>query len=299
MQEIIEFRKPEIKDVDLIRSCLMEKRHMACDYSSGNIILWSDVYHTEIAYVKDMLIVKFNRGTDAYFTYPSGKGNPIEAIAWLDEYCNSKGIEMRFGIIEPDMFEEMEQLYPEKYSVEYFRDSADYIYPIEKLANLSGKAYHGKKNHVNKFIKTYEDWSYEKMNHENMEECVQMVQQWCVENGCCEDESKAAEICVCINGIKHREELGLIGGLIRTDDKIVALTLGERLNDDTFVIHFEKAYSSVQGAYPMINQQFILHELMDYIYVNREEDMGLEGLRKAKESYKPIMMAEKGIVIRK
>ena len=85
--------------------------------------------------------------------------------------------------------------------------------------------------------------------------------------------------------------------MIRTGDGIVALTLGEPLNQDTFVIHFEKAFSGIQGAYPMINQQFILHELMDYKYVNREEDMGLDGLRKAKESYKPVMMAEKGFAV--
>lgn len=299
MQEITEFRKPSVGDTELIRNCFMAERHMACDYSSGNIILWSKIYNTEIAYVREMLIVKFRRGRDTYFLYPAGNGNRTEAIQWIEDYCQKNGIDLKFGIIEPDMVTELDNRYPDRFFVEYSRDSADYIYLVEKLANLSGKAYHGKKNHINKFIKTYENWSYERMNPENMEECIQMVEQWCVENGCCEDRDKAAEICVCIDGIRYREELGLIGGLIRTEEGIVALTLGERLNEDTFVIHFEKAYSRIQGAYPMINQQFILNELMDYKYVNREEDMGLEGLRKAKESYKPVMMAEKGIVVPK
>lgn len=294
MHEIEEFRKPSVGDVELIRNCFMAQRHMACDYSSGNIILWSKIYNTEIACIKGMLIVKFSREKDIYFTYPSGRGSHKEAIQWLENYCQTNGIEMKFGIIEPEMYAELNEMYPGRFSVEYSRDSADYIYLVEKLAALSGKAYHGKKNHVNKFMKTYENWSYEKMSHENMEECIHMVEQWCIENGCCDDKDKAAEICVCIDGIRQREALGMIGGFIRTGDGIVALTLGEPLNEDTFVIHFEKAFSGIQGAYPMINQQFILNELMDYKYVNREEDMGLDGLRKAKESYKPIMMAEKG-----
>lgn len=297
MQIIEEFRKPLIEDVELLRTCFMAQRHMACDYSSGNIILWSKIYNTEIAYVKDMLIVKFNRGTDTFFSYPSGTGSPLEAVRWLETYCQARGIDLKFGIMEPEMYAELNEMFPGRFSIEYSRDSADYIYPVEKLAALSGKAYHGKKNHVNKFMKTYEDWSYEKMDGENTEECIRMVQQWCLENGCCDDRDKAAEICVCIDGIRWRKELGLTGGLIRTGDGIVALTLGEPLNQDTFVIHFEKAFSGIQGAYPMINQQFILHELMDYKYVNREEDMGLEGLRKAKESYKPVMMAEKGFAV--
>ena len=297
MQEIEEFRKPLIEDVELIRNCFMAQRHMACDYSSGNIILWSKIYNTEIAYIKDMLIVKFNRGKDTFFTYPAGTGSHMEAIQWLEKYCHTKSIDLKFGIMEPEMYAELNEMYPGRFSIEYSRDNADYIYPVEKLAALSGKAYHGKKNHVNKFMKTHEDWFYEKMSHENTEECIRMVQQWCIENGCCDDKDKAAEICVCIEGIRRREELGLTGGLIRTGDGIVALTLGEPSNQDTFVIHFEKAFSGIQGAYPMINQQFILHELMDYKYVNREEDMGLDGLRKAKESYKPVMMAEKGFAV--
>ncbi|MCI8667974.1 MAG: DUF2156 domain-containing protein [Lachnospiraceae bacterium] len=297
MQEIEGFRKPLMEDVELLRNCFMAQRHMACDYSSGNIILWSKIYNTEIAYIKDMLIVKFSRGKDTFFTFPSGIGNHIEAIQWLEAYCQAEGIDLKFGIMEPEMYAELKEMYPGRFSIEYCRDNADYIYLVEKLASLSGKAYHGKKNHVNKFMKTHEDWSYEKMSRENMEECIQMVQQWCIENGCCDDRDKAAEICVCIDGIRWREELGLTGGLIRTGDGIVALTLGEPLNQDTFVIHFEKAFSGIQGAYPMINQQFILHELMGYKYVNREEDMGLDGLRKAKESYKPVMMAEKGFAV--
>ena len=203
------------------------------------------------------------------------------------------------NIIEPEMFQDIEKIFPREYEVSYIRDIADYVYKIEDLKNLVGKKYHSKKNHINKFLKTNENWSYERISEESTEECIEMVKEWCVENGCCEDKSKADEIYVLINGLRHRKELNFLGGIIRTAGRIVALTMGEKSDDDMFVIHFEKAFADVPGAYPMMNQQFIIHELSNYTYVNREEDLGLEGLRKAKETYHPVFMVEKGILVKK
>ena len=197
------------------------------------------------------------------------------------------------------MFDMIDKLYPGQFQVNYFRESADYVYSVGNLAALAGKKYHGKKNHVNKFKKTYEKWGYESINSENILECIEMVKEWGIENDCYNDISRAEEICVMIKGLRQMKELSLKGGLIRIGKKVVAVTLGEPISDNMFVIHFEKAFADIQGAYPMINQQFIIHELMDYQYVNREEDMGLMGLRKAKESYNPEFMVEKGVVTRK
>ena len=146
----------------------------------------------------------------------------------------------------------------------------------------------------------YEDrWSYEPMTKDNVEDCFQMALKWRNENGCEEDLEKNAEICVTLNSLRLFEELGLKGGVLRIDGEVAAFTVGEPICSDTFGVHIEKAYAEVQGAYPMINQQFVSHECMDYKYVNREEDTGAEGLRKAKMSYRPVFMVEKGTVIRK
>ena len=179
----------------------------------------------------------------------------------------------------------------------YCLDEADYVYESEKLATLSGKKMHGKKNHVNRFRKEFEGrWSYESMKKENLEECFQMALKWRKENGCNDDTDKNAEMCVTMNALRLFEELDLKGGILRIDGKIVAFTIGEPICPDTFVVHIEKAYADVPGAYTMINQQFVEHECMDYKYVNREDDAGSEGLRKAKLSYKPVFMVEKGHV---
>ena len=106
-------------------------------------------------------------------------------------------------------------------------------------------------------------------------------------------------MCVTLNSLRLFEELELKGGLLRVNGEIVAFTMGEPISEDTFVVHIEKAFADVQGAYPMINQQFVEHECMNYKYVNREEDTGAEGLRKAKLSYRPVFLVEKGVVTKK
>ena len=141
------------------------------------------------------------------------------------------------------------------------------------------------------------NWSYETLTKDNLEECFQMALAWRNQNGCEDDPEKNAEMCVTLNSLRLFQELQLTGGFLRVDGEIAAFSIGEPVNEDTFVVHIEKAYSDVEGAYTVINQQFIEHEVLGrYRYVNREEDVGIEGLRKAKLSYKPVFMVDKGIV---
>lgn len=294
-----QFKKITVEDREILAKYINTSKHRACDYSVGNLVLWSDIYNTQFAVANDMLFIKFMNGNKNYFAFPMGNGDLKQSFQWIFEYCEEQNIEFNMSVIESDMFADIEKIFPNEYQVSYIRNNADYVYKTEDLKNLAGKKYHSKKNHINKFLKTNEDWSYERISEENTEECIEMVKEWCIENGCCTDKSKSDEICAVIKGLRNRQDLSLIGGIIRISGRIVALTMGEKLGDDIFVIHFEKAFTDINGAYPMINQQFIIHELSDYIYVNREEDLGVEGLRKAKESYHPIFMVEKGILTKK
>jgi len=294
-----QFRKITIEDADVLAKHLNFRKHRACDYSVGNLILWSGVYNTHMAVSNDMLFIKYVNEGDVFFAFPMGSTDLKQAFEWLFAYCEEQRIEFKMNIIEPSMYEEIEKIFPGEFEISYLRDEADYIYNVEDLKNLAGKKYHGKKNHVNKFKKTHTDWSYEEITDDNTIECIEMVKDWCVKNGCCEDAQKADEICVLINGLRNRKTLNMIGGIIRVGGKIAALTIGEKSGDDMFIVHFEKAFTDIDGAYQMINQQFIINELTDYTYINREEDMGIDGLRKAKESYYPAFMAEKGVLIKK
>lgn len=123
-----------------------------------------------------------------------------------------------------------------------------------------------------------------------------MALEWRSQNGCNDHEEKNAEMCVTLNSLRLFRELHLKGGLLRIGRKVVAFSIGEPVTPDTMVVHIEKAFADIEGAYTMMNQQFVLHEAMDYKYVNREEDTGEEGLRKAKLSYHPAILLDKGRV---
>lgn len=232
------------------------------------------------------------------FAFPTGEEEDIKKVLpVLKAYCEERGYPFTMYNVTPENYEKLEEWFPGEYEIEYDRDLADYVYEMEKLATLSGKKLHGKRNHINKFKAMYENrWSYEKMTKDNLEECFQMALKWRNDNGCNDDEEKNAEMCVTLNSLRLFEELELTGGVLRLDGEIIAFTMGEPVSEDTFVVHIEKAYADVQGAYPMINQQFVSNECGEYQYINREEDTGAEGLRKAKLSYRPVFLVEKGVV---
>lgn len=292
----LEYRKPKIEDYEKISKALSYTKHTSCDYSAANLILWSEVYNTKIAFDGDDLYIKYIFDGETHFAFPFVKKHLKNAIENIKEYAMEKDVEFKLGIVEPEMFEVIEKMYPGMFEICYIRNSADYIYKVSDLENLSGRKYHGKKNHINKFKKTYSNWKYERIDKNNQEECILMVREWADLNNIYEDENKNGDIDVMIKAIEYKDELGLVGGLIRVNEKIAAVTLGEEIDDEMFVVHFEKAFPNIQGAYTMINQQFVANELMDYKYVNREEDIGIEGLRKAKMSYNPVFMGEKGVV---
>lgn len=299
--EEIHFKRAELEDKEIISHYFNHHTSRSCERTFVNVYLWSRKYPVKWAIVENVLVFKSEDETHLSYAFPAGEEEDVKkAIEVLKEYSRERGVPFSMYNVTPDNFELLEKWYPGRFQIEYDRDSADYVYETEKLATLSGKKLHGKRNHINKFKNTYGDrWSYEPITKDNVEECFQMALTWRNDNGCNEDEEKNAEMCVTLNSLRLFEELELKGGLLRVDGKVAAFTLGEPVCSDTFVVHIEKAFAEIPGAYPMINQQFVEHECTDYKYVNREEDTGSEGLRKAKLSYRPAFLVEKGEVTEK
>lgn len=299
----IPFKKIELEDKPLIDRYLEKKIHRSCELIFANVYLWSRFFPTDFAVVEDALVFRSYREDDGMsITFPAGEPENIKkALDVMFAYFKEQEKEIQMHLVQEPEFELLEQWYPGRFVIEYDRDSADYVYETEKLTTLAGKKLHGKRNHINNFKRTYPNWSYERITEENQEDCFSMAMKWRKEHVCphgdddC-DEEKRDEMCVTLNALRLREELGLVGGLIRVDGEVVAFTIGEPLNPDTFVVHIEKAFADIQGAYPMINQQFVEHEVQGFQYVNREEDTGAEGLRKAKLSYRPVFLVNKGLV---
>ena len=294
-----EFKRPELEDKELISSYFAKAPGRSCVRTFVNVYLWSRHYKVKFAVIEDALVFR-DEGDGFAFSYPAGKDEAVKkALEALMEYCRERKCPFRLYNVTEEHFAQLCGWFPDRFQIRYDRDAADYVYETEKLATLAGKKLHGKRNHINKFKALYPDWSYESLNDDNVEECFQMALKWRNQNGCDDDAEKNAEMCVTLNSLRLYKELGLRGGVLKIGEKIAAFSVGEPLCSDTFVVHIEKAFPDIEGAYPMINQQFVLHECMDYTYVNREEDTGAEGLRKAKLSYRPVFMVEKGIVTEK
>lgn len=291
----IKWKKLGMEDETIIRHYYNMVAVRNCEFTFANNFLWAPFYEIRYAVVEDMLVFLSDEAHMSV-SCPLGKGDLKKTVDVLMEYFKEQGVPFKMHLVSPSQFEKLEELYPGRFQVEYDRDSADYVYESEKLITLAGKKLHGKRNHINRFKENYPDWSYEKITDENVEECMAMAQEWKEQNGCLEKDEKHNEFCVTMNALKNMKQLELQGGLIRAGGRVVAFSIGEPCGEDMFVVHIEKAFADIQGAYPMINQQFVKNEAADYKYINREEDTGEEGLRKAKLSYYPAFLMEKGLV---
>ncbi len=285
------FHKLETKDRIWAEPLLKASGFDGCDYSFANLCMWSDVYDQWIANVSGMVCVRsYDPENDEFFyLFPSGYGDLKEAVEFIREDAKALGtpfVLRGFGQAGKD---QLEQLFPGDFRIESIRIEWDYLYLVEDLAWLKGKKYHGKRNHIAAFEKEG-DWSFEPLCADNLDTCKEFCAEWYKlqeEKG---NEAAFFDKEVVERAISHFDELKLEGGILYQQGKPVAITIGEPLNENTYVVHIEKALSEVRGAYPMINREYVRHAMMQYKYVNREEDDGVEGLIKAKMSYHPTLL---------
>lgn len=289
---MIKFKKIELSDKEWIDKCMHESGNQGCEYSFASAFIWRDIYHTQVAEVEGMCCVKSGYEGNFRYNYPAGTGDMKKVIEHLIEDANERGHEFILRGITEDKLPQLEEWFPGVFHFDLIRDESDYVYTVEKLTKLAGKKLHGKRNHIHRFQDSG-NWEYKDVTIENIQECIQMNQEWLDKYVEADDNSLLEEAKAVKEAFVHFEELGLKGGLLIRDDKVVGYTIAEPLNSNTYVIHIEKAFYEVQGAYPMINQQFVIHNCQDYEYVNREEDTGDEGLRKAKLSYYPDILLDK------
>ena len=216
------FRRPELEDKEIITSYFLKSPSRSCERTFVNVYLWSRHYKVKYAVIEDALV--FRSDDDGLsFSYPAGDaGNIKKAVDYLTEYCKEKECPLVFYNVTPEMFAQLESWYPGRFSVEYDRDIADYVYESEKLATLAGKKLHGKRNHINKFKTLYPDWTYETLSDDNVEDCFQMALKWRNQNGCEDDPEKNSEMCVTLNSLRLYKELDLTGGVLKAGGKIVA-----------------------------------------------------------------------------
>lgn len=266
------------------------------DLSFANLFIWGADGKMEYAEKNQCLYIKMDfEGVPVYFWAPIPEyGTEInyrKAVYDGIDYMEQLGVEPTYRSVWVPFRDKMLDTCPELFCLPT-DISWDYIYSRESLATLKGKKLHGKRNHINKFLSQNPDYVYKKLEPSMISDCIALYEHWSEEKDepsmHLDDEKRSVLL-----ALNHMEALGLTGGTIYLDGKLCAFTVGERLLPQMQLIHIEKANTDIDGLYPMINQQYILHECGDVEWINREEDMGLEGMRKAKRSYHPARMVEK------
>lgn len=271
----------------------------SADFNFGSIYLWDNSFHQLVGELGGRVIVMPCYEEKPFFAYPVGTGEFSPVIRELEAYAKAKGFPFTLRGVTKDHLPMMEALYPGRCTVESERDLWDYIYSAEKLDTLSGKHLHGKRNHINRFEEE-NSWSFSPLVPADFPECMALLDTWLSKNPEDIDAGASDEYVAIRRAFADYEGLGMRGGILRVDGSIVAFTMGEPVCEHTFVVHFEKACADINGAYPMINREFvrlIRREFPSVQWINREDDMGLESLRKAKESYHPDHMVEKYTVV--
>ena len=292
---MLEFRDIDISDRSWINELLKISDFRGCEYSFANNMAWKRLSNSKICRYKDFYICRSDDEENGFsFTFPAGRGNYREVIEMLKDYSEKNGFLLKLWNVSPDTENFIKNELG--FNIRTFQtpESYDYVYLSDDLINLKGRKFHSKRNHLKK-SELY-NWEYISINEKNFDECIVFCTGNYNSKNSENNHSAVAEQFAINTYFNYFNEMELSGGIIKADGKIIALSIGERLNSDTFCVHIEKADTNYEGIYPLINNCFVKNEACNIKYINREEDMGIEGLRKAKRSYNPVFMVEKNTV---
>ena len=293
MPEFPEFKAIEIADREEIQNFFSGYRPETSELNFTNIFIWREHYRIHWSIYRDWLLVACDAAGGRCFAMPPvGPGPRLEVTLKVLEWLREKR-----GMAEPAIERADSRLADElapsgKFAIAPTRDHFDYLYLTGNLIKLSGNRYHAKKNHLNKFRKSY-NFSYAPVTPASVPDCMKVAELWCHARRCHEDLDLTDERNAVKAILENFEPLKVTGGMLLVEGRVEAFAIGEMLNPETAVIHIEKANPEIPQAFVVINQQFCEHEWAKVPFINREQDLGNEGLRQAKLSYQPERMIQK------
>ncbi len=294
---MIEFKSPELSDYTKFAPFFFDEGELSCEMNFISIYIWQRVYENKF-YMDDKTLI-FRSVTDdpKSYVFSLPYGDFEYGMALIFDYCKAQGIKPNLWTSQGKRLDSFLRKY-DCYEMIPERDNFDYIYSQTDLAQLAGKKYHSKRNHISLFSKKYA-WTYESLSAENKEEFLAFSDKWYKDKNIEENEGLRAEKTALREILDSDVGIEYKGAMIKVADKVVAITLGSPINSFIFDIHYEKADIDYPTSYTLINREFVRRELGEYKYINREDDIGIEGLRKAKLSYKPSILLEKYSMIYK
>jgi hypothetical protein len=300
---MLSFKPVSIDDREAITACTFSSCFMNCDFSFANICSWKFLYGSEFTVIDGFLLIRFGieekgRRLQAYM-FPVGKGNLPHIIELLEEDAHSHGHPLRILGVTPDEKAMLDGYFPSEFKYLPQRDFYDYIYLRSDLQHLKGKKYQSKRNHINRFKNCYQ-YTVLAITPDLVPRCLELENKWYRANRTDADaEDLKHENISMIYALNHFRELDLRGCAICVDGEIIAFTYGSAINRCTFGIHVEKASIEYDGIFSVINQEFAASLPEQYLYINREEDLGIPGLRQSKLSYNPVILLEKNTAIKR
>ena len=292
---MLEFTKLTLDDIDIIKPFLSHSKSMICDNTVGGAFMWRDYFEVEYAISEETLYfkakVKYHNNVTA-FSSPLD-GNFRDGVDKIVEYCKTHNLPIIFFNVTGYELEVFHEIFGD-FKSKYYEDWSDYLYTASNLTTLSGRKFSGQRNHINYFKSNY-NYSFEEINKSNINEVVEFFKSHNSKTNkstdiLSEEYQKTLEV------FDNYDTYGMLGGLLRVNGSIIAVTFGEIINHVLFV-HIEKADISYRGAYQVMNNEFAKHFcLEDTMFINRAEDNGDEGLKKAKQAYHPCALLNKHIV---
>ena len=308
---MLNFHTLTIADREAYQAVSLRSGRRNCNFTFANLVGWQFWFRTEVCILPHAVVLRFTfDGERAYMLCCAG----TPPCHLLQAICEDSGGRMTLLGLEDDQVDCVNALMRECVSADTAatntitqshintikqRNQYDYIYRRADLASLAGGKLKAKRNHVNKFLSEHPDFEYRPLTPEMFDRCRRLEALWREERGDTNPEygdTIAAEQRVMETVFAHWDALDMTGGSIWLGGRIVAFTYGAPVTHDTFDVCVEKADRSIDGLFPLINQQFCAHLPEHFVYVNREEDMGLEGLRKAKLSYHPEILLTYNVV---
>ena len=290
---MIDFKVLELSDREILQPFVSVRGRWISDTNFTNMFMWR--YSREISYaiIEGQCVIQTRYPNENPFIfYPLGQGNKKPIIEALLKHYQALNLPLEIHSLQQSECDELVLDFPTSFVFEQVRDRFDYIYHTQELIELAGRKFHKKKNHLNRFYLQYPQTQFESLSLANIDEVIAINNLW-YGNANKDDKGLYFENLGINDALKHFDTLGLRGGLLRIDGEVAAFSFGENLDEDCALIHIEKANTIFNGAYQAINQSLLKNIFAATQYANREEDLCIEGLRKAKLSYQPAFLLEK------
>ena len=289
-------------DREVMQAVTLPSGRRNCNYTFANLVGWQFWYSTEVCMLENAVVLRYTFDGQRAYMVCTLETLSLELIQELLDDSNGDltliGLEDS-QVVQLSTLRSTSSRLQGKNSqlstnIEPVRDQYDYIYRRTDLATLHGKHLDAKRNHIHRFRAEHPDFEYRPLTTESFDECRRLTEIWQEEKGGSDTINAEKQVMETI--FSNWEALGMIGGSIIVDGRMVAFTYGAAVTTDTFDVCVEKADRHVEGAFAIINQQFAEHLPEQYIYLNREEDMGIPGLRQAKLSYHPEILLSYNVV---